>query len=143
MQKGIIDFIKENKIATICCTDGDSTPHCFHCFYVLDEDNHLLFFKSSSQTKHSKLLANNPNIAGSILPDKIDLLSLKGIQFSGKIIYSEFPNNIKPDTFYHKKMPFALAKPGHVWCIELTKIKMTDNTKIFGKKLRWEKYEHA
>lgn len=143
MQKRIIDFIQENKIATICCTDGNSIPQCFHCFYVYDETNNLLFFKSSSQTKHSGLLAENPFIAGSILPDKNEILSLKGIQLTGKVLYNQFPENINPDAIYHKKMPFALAKPGHVWCIELTSIKMTDNTKIFGKKLRWEKYEHA
>ncbi|UEG49195.1 hypothetical protein LK994_11190 [Ferruginibacter lapsinanis] len=143
MQEGIINFIKENKIATICCTDKDNTPYCFHCFYAFDERNHLLFFKSSSQTLHSTLLAENPIIAGSILPDKNELLSLKGIQLTGKVLYGGFPEYIKPETFYHKKFPFALAKPGDVWCIELTMVKMTDNTNIFGKKLKWEKYEHA
>jgi uncharacterized protein YhbP (UPF0306 family) len=40
-----------------------------------------------------------------------------------------------------QKIPFALAKPGDVWCIQLEMIKMTDNTQVFGKKLMWNKAE--
>lgn len=142
MKKELINFIKENKIASISCVDSDSKPYCFHCFYVFDEKNYIIFFKSSLNTHHAKLLSNNQNIAGSILPDKIDFLALKGIQFTGTILTSNFPNNINPELYYHKKLPFALAKPGHVWFIRLEMVKMTDNTNIFGKKLRWERAEN-
>lgn len=139
MRKEITQFIKEHKIATICCTDSDNDPYCFHCFYAFDEKNYLLFFKSSLQTHHSKLLLKNPQIAGSILPEKIELMALKGIQLCGKVLYDGFPAHIVPDVYYHKKFPFALVKPGHVWCVELERIKMTDNTHVFGGKLNWDK----
>ncbi|MBC7913132.1 MAG: pyridoxamine 5'-phosphate oxidase family protein [Pyrinomonadaceae bacterium] len=141
MKKEIIQFIKENKIASISCVDRDHKPYCFHCFYVFDEINNLLFFKSSLSTHHSKLLSNNPNIAGSILPDKMDFMALKGIQFTGTIIQSNFPHHINPELYYHKKLPLALAKPGHVWFAQLEMVKMSDNTNIFGKKLKWERSE--
>lgn len=139
LDKTIENFIKENKIASICCIDEQNKPHCFHCFYAFDEKNCCLFFKSSLSSLHSKLLAENSNIAGSILPQKPDFLALKGIQITGAVL-SEFASmQIDPDAFYHKKFPLALAKPGKVWCIELLKIKMTDNTNFFGKKLCWER----
>lgn len=141
MKKEIVDFIKENKIAAVCCNDANNIPYCFHCFYAFDEKNCLLFFKSSSQTFHAKLLSENPYIAGSILPGKIELLALKGIQLSGTVLYKEIPDHINPAAYYHKRFPLSLAKPGDVWCIQLEMVKMTDNTNVFGKKLTWNKRE--
>ncbi len=139
MDSEIIDFIKENKIAAFCCSDANNKPYCFHCFYAFDEKNYLLFFKSSSQTFHSKMLSENPFIAGSILPGKIEILALKGIQLSGIILSTIKTDCINPTTYYHKKFPFALAKPGDVWCIQLVEIKMTDNSHVFGKKYTWKR----
>jgi uncharacterized protein YhbP (UPF0306 family) len=137
----IVDFIKENKILTICCTDQNNKPYCFHCFYAFDEENYLLFFKSSTDSFHTALLAQNPVIAGSILPEKIELMALKGIQLTGTVLYNDFPCHNSPENIYHKKFPFAVVKPGHVWCIQVEALKMTDNTNVFGKKLEWHKEE--
>lgn len=139
MIKEIANFIISNKVATICCVDEITAPYCFNCFYVFQEKTSLLFFKSSATSFHSKLLSKNSKIAGTILPTKLDLLSLKGIQFSGKVLYDTFPEQIQPWDIYHKSFPFAIAKPGDVWCIALEMIKLTDNTLIFGKKLEWNK----
>lgn len=138
MNQDISDFIKENKIASIACVDAHNKPYSFNCFYVFDDKNYLLFFKSSLNTHHSRLISNNPNISGCILPDKLNFLSLKGIQFTGSIL-KNYPDNINPELFYHKKLPLALSKPGHVWFIQLEMVKMSDNTNIFGKKLKWER----
>jgi uncharacterized protein YhbP (UPF0306 family) len=139
MDKYIINFINENKIASICCNDEKNNPHCFHCFYAFDEKNYLLFFKSSISTLHSVLLSEGSIIAGSILPEKINYLALRGIQLRGRIICDISALKMDPDTFYHTKNPIALAKAGKVWCIELLKVKMSDNTRFFGSKLNWER----
>lgn len=137
----ITNFISESKIATICCTDLEGVPYCFNCFYVFDEKNQLLFFKSSVETFHSKLLFQNAVVAGTILPQKLEFLALKGIQFTGIVLYNDIPDQIRPEVYYHKRLPLGLTKPGHVFCIQLEMIKMTDNTNIFGKKLVWNKKE--
>ena len=111
----IIDFINANKIASISCVTEENTPYSFSCFYSFDVNNQLLFFKSSSDTYHAKLLLENPKISGTILPIKLDLLAVQGIQFTGTILYDSFPGNVQPGMSYHKTYPFALAKPGHVW----------------------------
>jgi len=141
MDKKIVDYIQDNRIATLCCTDENNAPYCFNCFYAFDTENALLFFKSSLQTYHAQLLLQNTHIAGSILPERIEMLSLKGLQLTGTIIYEDFPENINPEMYYHKRFPLALAKTGEVWCIQLETIKMTDNTPVFGKKLLWSKRE--
>lgn len=137
--KRINDFIKTNKILTLCCVDAESKPYCFHCFYAFDEEHDLLFFKSSPDTFHAGLLAQNPMVAGSILPPKIELLALKGIQLTGAVFYNNLPAEVDPEAFYHKKFPIAVAKPGKVWCIQLEMVKMTDNTNVFGKKMLWQR----
>lgn len=139
MNENILNFINENKIATICCLDIDNKPYCFNCFYVFEPIQKLLFFKSSAQTFHAQSLKLNPEISGTILPQKINILTLKGLQFSGQVLYKDFPLAVSPANYYHQRNPMALAKGGEVWCIQLGKAKMTDSTKVFGAKLTWEK----
>ncbi len=139
MKKEIEDFIAQNKIATVCCVDTEQNPYCFNCFYVFEPINCLLLFKSSAHTFHSKSLASNPNISGSILPERLNMLSMQGVQFTGKVLYDNFPGDMYPANYYHKKNPLALAKAGEVWCIQLSKIKMTDSRRVFAEKLIWEK----
>jgi len=139
LNEDICSFITGNKIAALCCADSDNRPYCFHCFYVFDVKNQLLFFKSSAQTRHAAILSENPAIAGSILPQKLEFLALKGIQFTGNVLYTAIPDHIDPESFYHKRLPLALTKPGKVYCIQLETIKMTDNTRLFGKKSEWRR----
>nr|WP_294895226.1 hypothetical protein [uncultured Pedobacter sp.] len=139
MKKDLQDFIDENKIATICCLDAEHKPYCFNCFYVFEPTQKLLFFKSSPTTFHAQSLELNAEISGTILPSKTNMLALKGLQFTGHVLYADFPLEVSPATYYHKQNPLALAKSGKVWCIQLSKAKMTDSTKVFGAKLVWEK----
>lgn len=134
----IVDFILTNKIATICCINQNAEPYCFNCFYLFQEENQLLFFKSSESSFHSQLLTANPNIAGTILPVKIELLSLKGLQFSGTVLY-DFPDQLNHEISFYKAHPFALTKTGKMWCIQIEALKMTDNSAIFKKKSQWYK----
>lgn len=138
MRKELSDFIGENKIATICCLDREGKPYCFNCFYVFEPVQKLLFFKSSEKTFHAQSLKVNPEISGTILPQKSNVLALKGLQFTGQVLYDDFPSEISPANYYHKYNPMALAKAGEVWCVQLSKAKMTDSTRVFGEKLIWE-----
>ena len=138
--EAISGFITENKIASISCIDNSNKPWCFHCFYVFDINNQLLFFKSSKQTRHATLLSKNFAVAGSILPQKLEFLALKGIQFTGTVLYSAIPDQIDAESYYHRRLPLGLTKPGDVYCIQLETIKMTDNSRIFGKKLEWNRH---
>lgn len=134
MDKRIIEFMDGQKVATICCIDKENKPYCFSCFYAFDEEAQMLYFKTSSNTYHAPLLVIRPTIAGTIQPDKLNPLAIKGIQFTGTVVHGDHAS-----TVYHKKYPFALAMAGEVWAVDLHYIKMTDNTLSFGKKIIWEK----
>lgn len=136
MNERIIGFIEDQTVATVACIDSDLKPYCFSCFYAFDKEQSLLYFKTSANTNHVQMLNNNKNVAGTIQPDKLNRLAIKGIQFTGKVIDTGDQQS-NASAVYHKKYPFALAMPGEVWTIQLETIKMTANTLAFGKKLLW------
>jgi uncharacterized protein len=139
MNEKIIQFIEKQRVATICCVDNEGKPYCFSCFYAFDNDKRLLYFKSSRTSSHAAFLENNPSVAGTIQPDKLNVLAIQGIQFTGTVYEANETTAADSKSVYHKKYPFALAMPGEVWIIEPTFIKMTDNSLGFGKKIVWEK----
>jgi uncharacterized protein YhbP (UPF0306 family) len=143
MDERIVDFIKAQTVATVCCVDEENRPYCFSCFYAFDRERNLFYFKSSENAHHSALLLRNNRVAGTIQPDKLNSLAIKGIQFTGTIIDPKNELSFNASKMYHRKYPFALAMPGDVWTLQPDVIKMTDNTLSFGKKLHWQLHQMA
>lgn len=141
MIEKISDYIKEQSCANVCCVDEFAKPYCFNCFYAYNAADQLLYYKSSTDTKHSGILFNNPAIAGTILPDKLNKLQVRGLQFEGEVLSFSHPLCNGASAFYHKKNPVALAMPGEVWTIQINKLKFTDTALGFGKKLLWQRNE--
>jgi uncharacterized protein YhbP (UPF0306 family) len=141
MDRKIIDFIGKQTCASICCVDETGSPYCFSCFYAFNSERNAICFKSSASSKHSSIIAGNPCIAGTIQPDKLNKLVVRGIQFEGRILPGHHPFCKNAAAEYYKKHPMALAVPGEIWVIELNNIKMTDSALGFGKKISWRRNE--
>jgi len=135
----IVHFIEKQNSATICCTGNAGNPYCFSCYYAINLKDGLLYFKSSVEAYHSILLKENPVIAGTILPDSLNKLKIKGVQLTGELLNNQ--DALVKDAYilYHRKHPIALAIKGEVFTIRLDSIKMTDSTKVFGKKIFWNR----
>jgi len=140
MDQTITEFIIKQRTASVCCV-GKGRPYCFSCFYSFNAEEGLLYFKSSTDTHHMKLLLNDPVVAGTILPDKLQPLAIQGIQFQGEMLPANDENTKEAYKKYHKAFPFALMVPGEVWTIRIDQIKMVDNTKGFKHKTRWVRKE--
>lgn len=140
MTKRIEDFLRTQSSATVCCVDEDLKPYCFSCFYVYNGNEQLLYFKSSLQTKHSQLLLRHPTVSGTILPDKLNKLLIKGLQFEGEVLPLENVDTKQAAQYYHQQNPMALAISGAVWVIQLNSIKFTDAALGFAKKMHWNRY---
>jgi uncharacterized protein len=138
MDKKILTFLKEQKNLTFC-TSLNNVPHCVNCFYSFIEEFDSLVFKSDPTTQHIINALLNNKIAGTIVPDIHQTGTIKGIQFTGNFLIPANEILEIAKIKYYKKFPFALVMPGELWSIELTTIKMTDNTFGFGKKLVWVK----
>jgi uncharacterized protein len=139
MNEHITEFIKKQTVANICCISEKGTPYCFSCFYSIDRKKGLLHFKTSPTSNHAAMMLKNREIAGTILPDKLNMLAVKGLQFNGILISPDDDLASGASTTYYKKYPFALAMSGEIWTIQFTSMKMTDNkNKGLGNKLNWE-----
>jgi uncharacterized protein len=141
MNEKINRFMQKQTCAGICCLDEKGNPYCFSCFYVFNPEKVFLYFKSSASSRHASLLNKSPYVAGTIQPDKLNTITIKGIQFEGKIVRADdfiLKQAIKK---YHLKFPMAIAIPGEIWIIQLENIKMTDSTIGFGKKIFWNRNE--
>lgn len=130
-------FLQENKIATVCFVDQENNPYCINCFYVFDEEHSLFIFKSSNGTMHQNFTKPTASVSGTILPDTIDILKLKGMQFVGKIIDKEEIVKLHLNSQYLKKYPMSIGIIGYIWAVRLDFLKFTDNTLGFGNKTIW------
>ncbi|MBN8687014.1 MAG: pyridoxamine 5'-phosphate oxidase family protein [Chitinophagales bacterium] len=139
MNEKIAAFIDKQTSGSLACVDETGQPWCFSFFYSWDAAKGLLHYKSSGDTRHSIILRGSQKIAGTILPDKLNLLQIKGIQFEGVLLAETDPLAIGASTHYHKKHPMALAMPGEIWTLRLDHIKFTDNSLGIGKKLNWNR----
>lgn len=140
MNEIIYRFIKQQTCATICCTDEQGIPYCFCCYYVVKPKTGLFYFKSSDNAYHTSLLAINPIVAGTILPDKLSKLITKGIQWRGNC-WKSITHKRKMQMKSITKNPLALVVKGTVFTIRLNIIKMTDSQFGFGKKNIWKRDE--
>ena len=138
LSEKIVLFLKKSTNLTLA-TSINNIPYCANCFYAYDAERNLLIFKSDRETHHIEEALLNNKVAGTVLPDKLDSKKIKGIQFSGIFIDAkdELLDSFKK--IYYRKYPFALTFAGEIWAVELTNIKMTDNTLGFGKKIHWKK----
>ncbi len=139
MNENISEFIAKQTCGNLACVDEKGEAWCFSFFYSFDADGGLLFYKSSTNTRHSIIIHTNPKVSGTILPDKLNFLAIKGIQFEGVVLPEDDPLTLHASTHYHKKHPVALAMPGQVWTIRLDHVKFTDNSLGIGKKLNWSR----
>lgn len=142
MDPRIKNFINNQKAASICCIDAEQHPYCFTVFYALDPENGLLYYKSSHNSYHGHVMEEGSKVSGTILPEKLNALAIKGIQFTGTVLGLDDPlSNAGP--VYYGKFPFATAMPGEIWTIQLETLKFTDNTLGFSKKLHWKRGEEV
>ena len=88
IDKEIIDFIHQYKVATIACVE-ENKPYCFNCYYSFMEQDGFLVYKSSFNTRHENILNNNKQVAGTIIPEQIEVSTIRGIQFEGIFFFSK------------------------------------------------------
>lgn len=138
MKDRIADFIKKQRVATVCCIDEKKQPYCFNCYFAYEESEQLIAFKTSPHTYHAANMLINPTVAGTILPDKLSTVHVQGVQFEGEYVMTVSDEITKlASQIFYKKYPFAKAMPGELWIIRLTHMKFTDSTLGIGKKLEW------
>ncbi len=138
MDERIVAFLEEQSVINFA-TSVNNQPYCASCYYTYVPGNELLVFKSDVDTKHIEDALKNNNVAGTVVPDKLIKAKIQGIQFTGIFKAGEGAVGEMAKKAYLSKFPVAGLFRGNIWIIELSKVKFTDNTLVFGKKILWER----
>lgn len=136
LPESIRGFLEKNRVASVCFTNEHNRPYCFTSFFIISGEQPTLVFKSSYGTGHEVATRMETEIAGTVLPEKLDFLKIKGIQFTGCTL-NEKDIDPKLISEYYNKYPFGRVMPGYIWAVKLKAIKFTDNTRLFGQKAHW------
>lgn len=137
-ERRIIKFLKKHHVLTIA-TCVENEPWCASCFYVYLEKENMLVFTTDPETRHGKEFIINSEVAGTVVLETMIIGKIRGIQFSGKVSEPTGELAEKAKLAYLLRFPPAALLKTHLWVVELTHIKMTDNRLGFGKKVVWEK----
>ena len=134
----IIRFLRKHHVLTIA-TSNENEPWCANCFYVYLEEENTIVFTTDPETRHGKEFLRNKLVAGSVVLETKIIGRIRGIQFQGIVSEPEGKFSENASKAYLKRFPVAMLMDTHLWIVELTHIKMTDNRLGFGKKLVWSK----
>lgn len=132
----VIKFFRKHHVLTIA-TAVENEPWCANCFYVYLEEENALVFTTDEETRHGKEFLLNHLVAGSVVLETMVVGRIRGIQFQGMVSEPDGELLSKAKWAYLKRFPPAVLMDTHLWIVDLTLIKMTDNRLGFGKKLIW------
>lgn len=131
-------FFGKHHVLTIA-TFTDAGPWCANCFYVYLEEENALVFTTGPETRHGREFLINNLVAGSVFLETRIIGMIRGIQFRGIVSEPKGELASKSKRAYLKRFPVAMLMDTHLWVVQLTYVKMTDNRLGFGKKLIWER----
>ena len=137
LDKRIIDFIKRHHVLTLATISSKGEPYCAACFYAYDKERNRLIFTSDDATRHAQDMLQNASVAIGITLETRVVGKVQGVQICGKAERGDEQDRL----LYIKRFPYAAVMPLHLWAVEPSFIKLTDNTLGFGKKLIWNSQE--
>ena len=96
----------------------------------------------AENTRHMKEIAQNHNVAASIVLETKEVGKLQGLQICAKAVVptDDYLSNAKKT--YLLKYPYAIAVPGTYVVLEPYFYKLTDNRLGFGKKIVWNRQDN-
>jgi uncharacterized protein YhbP (UPF0306 family) len=138
IDRRIVRFFRKHHVLTVA-TSVNNEPWCASCFYVFLEEKNALIFTTDHETRHGKEFLKNNVVAGSVVLETPIIGKIRGIQFQGIVSEPEGELSAAVRKAYLRRFPVAMLMDTHLWIVELTYIKMTDNRLGFGRKLIWTK----
>lgn len=132
----IIRYLKKQHVLSVCCRDGEAF-WCANCFYVFDEAGMAFWIMTEADTRHGAMMAQQPQVAGTVSGQTKTVMLIKGIQYLGKAHLLQDEQELRARAAYCQRFPVARAVSAPLWEIRLDEIKMTDNTLGFGNKNHW------
>lgn len=141
LQCKVLDYLATHNVMTLA-TQGEAGVWAAAVFYV--NDDFLLYFLSSTTTRHAKDLALKPDVAATIQEDYKSWPEIKGIQLEGQVRLLSGMEKAKAIARYGSKYPLvrdlgnapvqiakAFAKVNW-YCLDPKQLYFIDNSQGFG-----------
>ena len=137
LDKRIQEFIQQHHVL-ILATCADNQPYCCDCFYAYDTENNTFIIKTDAEnTRHMKEIAQNNNVAASIVLETKEVGKLQGLQICATAVAPQGDELSHAKKTYLLKYPYAIAVSGTYVILKPNYYKLTDNRLGFGKKIVW------
>jgi uncharacterized protein YhbP (UPF0306 family) len=134
----IVRFLKKHHVLTLA-TAEDHELWCANLFYAWWEERQAFVFTSALDTRHAAEALKHPDVAGSVVLETRVVGNVQGVQFQGKMFRPEGEILQMAKKRYLRRFPYAAVMDLELWLLEVTRLKFSDNTLGFGKKLIWNK----
>lgn len=131
----IVRFIRRHHVLTLATADDTGTPYCSNAFYFYDRERNRFVFAGDPATRHVEEFLRRPQIAASVAVETRIVGKIQGLQLCGTVREADEEER----KGYHLRFPYTVLSDLRLWTIEPTRMKFTDNTLGFGKKLIWNK----
>ena len=136
----IADFFTANHVLSLATVSG-GMPWSASCFYAFDAQSSALVMLSSEKTRHGQAMLEHACVAGTIAGQPTSVLQIRGIQFFAEACRLEDDEKDAAFDFYCLRHPIGRVMRGSVWRLALLEVKFTDNSRIFGNKTLWRRYD--
>lgn len=134
VDEAILRFVGRHHVLVLATT-GPEGVWCADCFYAYDRQRNAFVFTSDPATRHGSDLAQRPDVAASIVLETRIVGRVQGLQLTGRAV----PGDDRARRIYLKRFPYAAVADLHLWQLLPDRMKLTDNTLGFGKKLLWKR----
>lgn len=132
----IIKFIERHHLLSLATIDIDGSPYCASTFYAFNGKTERFVFSTDTTTKHGANIVRDGRVSATIALETKVVGKIQGVQIVGRVVESDNSDKLS----YIAKFPYAAAIPTlHLWSLEPTMIKLTDNRLGFGKRLIWNR----
>ncbi len=120
-------------------TASEAGAYCAPVFYVWEQSRGIFIIKSSRSSRHFREAVASPFVAGSILPDIMEISRIYGLQFTGSCSDMEgLPEFGELENLYHRTYPEGRSIEGNFLIVNPSYFKLTDNRLGFGAKIIWK-----
>lgn len=134
----ICTFLKKHHVLTLC-TAIENESWCASCFYFFDESRMTFFLMTEADTRHAKMMRENPRISGAVAGQPKIVSRIQGLQFSGSCRMLEDFEAEEARKHYLHRFPIATMASAPLWAASIETAKFTDNRLGFGTKLLWKR----
>lgn len=132
----IVKFIKRHHVLSLATQSADGL-WCAALFYAYSADLQAFVFTSDPATRHAQEMEQCASVAASIVLETRVVGKVQGLQIAGVARRAEGEEFDLAKRAYLKKFPYAAVAELHLWLLRPQRLKLTDNTLGFGRKLIW------